>query len=115
VDLNRNCDAQFGDNEGSSPYPCSEIYRGPAPFSEPETQALKNVVMSLKNPIAYFSIHSYSQLWMYPYGFTDGPAPDRKELDKLARIATKALNKVHGKIYDPGQITATIGKLIHSH
>ena len=41
VDLNRNFPTRWGyDNEGSSPNPASETYRGTAPASEPETQAL---------------------------------------------------------------------------
>ena len=41
VDLNRNFAEKWGyDNEGSSPDPASETYRGPSPNSEPETKAL---------------------------------------------------------------------------
>ena len=41
VDLNRNFPTRWGyDNEGSSPNPGSETYRGPGAGSEPETQAL---------------------------------------------------------------------------
>ena len=41
VDLNRNFAYRWGwDNEGSSPDPSSQTYRGPAPNSEPETRAL---------------------------------------------------------------------------
>jgi len=41
VDLNRNFQTKWGyDNEGSSPEPSSETYRGPSPASEPETKAL---------------------------------------------------------------------------
>ena len=41
VDLNRNFAYKWGyDNEGSSPDPTSETYRGPSRDSEPETQAL---------------------------------------------------------------------------
>src|SRR5262245_32577440 len=44
VDPNRNFATNFGrDDEGSSPDPASETYRGPAPDSEPETQALKGL------------------------------------------------------------------------
>lgn len=38
VDLNRNYPYAFAYNdEGSSVDPCTDIYRGPEPFSEPET------------------------------------------------------------------------------
>src|SRR5829696_8618661 len=40
VDPNRNFPSHWGyDNEGSSPIPSSETYRGPSPASEPESQA----------------------------------------------------------------------------
>ncbi|CAP25659.2 Protein CBG05160 [Caenorhabditis briggsae] len=38
VDLNRNFDFHFRES-GTSDDPCSEIYQGPAPFSEPEAKA----------------------------------------------------------------------------
>ena len=42
VDLNRNFPTKWGyDNEGSSPDPASETYRGPSPASEPETQGAR--------------------------------------------------------------------------
>ena len=46
VDLNRNYGFRFGfDDKGSSPDPCSEYYRGSAPFSEPETKAIRDFVV----------------------------------------------------------------------
>ncbi|KAJ0397572.1 hypothetical protein ATCC90586_010224 [Pythium insidiosum] len=45
VDLNRNYDVCFAqDDVGSSTKPCQEDYRGPRPFSEPETLAIKQFV-----------------------------------------------------------------------
>jgi len=45
VDLNRNYDYGWDMNQqGSSTKPCDEDYRGKAPFSEPETKAIKNFV-----------------------------------------------------------------------
>ena len=42
VDLNRNYGFEWGhDDIGSSPAPGTSTYRGPEPFSEPETQAVK--------------------------------------------------------------------------
>ncbi|KAA0189471.1 hypothetical protein HAZT_HAZT010743 [Hyalella azteca] len=48
VDLNRNFGYKHG-GSGSSSNPCSEIYRGPSAFSEPESQALKKAVESVKD------------------------------------------------------------------
>ena len=45
MDLNRNYDYGWDLNRfGSSKRPCEEDYRGTTPFSEPETQAIKNFV-----------------------------------------------------------------------
>lgn len=45
VDLNRNYDVCFAaDDVGSSTNVCAEDYRGPTPFSEPETQAIRDLV-----------------------------------------------------------------------
>ncbi len=32
------------------------------------------------NIAAYFSIHAYGQLWVYPYGYTEDLAPDNELL-----------------------------------
>lgn len=46
VDLNRNYPWAFGEHDdvGSSDDPCSDVYGGPYPFSEPETQAIRNII-----------------------------------------------------------------------
>ncbi|MES2768606.1 MAG: M14 family metallopeptidase, partial [Bdellovibrionota bacterium] len=67
VDLNRNYGYKWG-GEGSSNDPGSDIYRGPAPFSEPETQAIKNFVENRKNITTLLSFHTYSKLILYPWG-----------------------------------------------
>jgi carboxypeptidase T len=46
VDLNRNYGYRWGmDNDGSDTDPCTDAYRGKAPFSEPETQAIRNWII----------------------------------------------------------------------
>lgn len=70
VDLNRNYDFKFGMNEsGSSSNPCAEDYRGATPFSEPETQAIKNFVDKHENIVSGVNIHSYGNAWIYPFNF----------------------------------------------
>ncbi|MCH8568509.1 MAG: T9SS type A sorting domain-containing protein [Balneolales bacterium] len=72
VDLNRNFGPYiFWDHPnnpgGSSTDPNNDTYRGSEPFSEPETQALKEFV--LENDFrAVFNYHNYSDLLIYPYG-----------------------------------------------
>ena len=69
VDLNRNYSYMWGyDNQGSSNDGCNETYRGTGPFSEPETQVIRDFMEGHYFPIA-FNYHSYSNLLIYPYGY----------------------------------------------
>lgn len=55
---------------GSSGNQCSNIYRGPQEFSEIEFQNIRDYVLALDPvPILAECIHSYSQLWLWPYGY----------------------------------------------
>ena len=75
VDLNRNHSARWGyDNLGSSPVPASEVFRGPSPVSEAETQAIE-AFHANQRPVASVSWHSYSGLLLYPPGFRSGLVP----------------------------------------
>lgn len=78
VDLNRN----YGDfdfwnssNMGSSANPTNETYRGTQPFSEPETQALRDFCINHKINIA-FNYHSYGDYFIYPYSALMSETPD---------------------------------------
>jgi len=72
IDLNRNYSFMWGyDNSGSSPDGCSETYRGASPFSEPETEAVKNFVEAHNFAIA-LNYHSYGNLFIHPYGYDPG-------------------------------------------
>ena len=76
VDLNRNYGYMWGlDNNGSSPDPCDETYRGESAFSEPEIQAVRDFVEDheFKNALNY---HTYSNLLLYAWGYTDELCPD---------------------------------------
>ncbi len=69
VDLNRNFDSHWGlDDEGSSPILADYTYRGPAPNSEPEVQALVDFMgdHDFKFAVSY---HTYSDLILYPWGW----------------------------------------------
>uniref|UniRef100_A0A672HYN1 Carboxypeptidase A1 n=1 Tax=Salarias fasciatus TaxID=181472 RepID=A0A672HYN1_SALFA len=79
VDPNRNWDAGFG-GAGASSSPCNESYRGPSVHSEPEVKAIVDFVKSHGNLKAFISIHSYSQMLLYPYGYTYTPAKDKAAL-----------------------------------
>lgn len=69
VDLNRNYGYLWGyDNAGSSPNFTNETFRGTAPFSEPETQAYRDFVMS-RNFVIIHNFHTYSNLELWTPGY----------------------------------------------
>jgi carboxypeptidase T len=75
TDLNRNWSYQWGCCGGSSGTTSSETYRGPSGFSAPETQRLRDFVNSrvvggVQQIKANIDWHTYSQLVLWPYGYT---------------------------------------------
>ncbi|KAL7862832.1 hypothetical protein SRHO_G00118160 [Serrasalmus rhombeus] len=107
VDPNRNWDAGFG-GAGSSSSPCSETYRGTYAHSEPEVKAIVDFVTSHGNLKAFVSIHSYSQMLLYPYGYTRTPCRDQAELHEVAQRAVAALTSLYGTKYAYGSIINVI-------
>jgi len=76
VDLNRNYSYMWGyDNIGSSGDQYDETYRGTAPFSEYETQAIRNLVIAHQF-VACFSYHSYGDLELFSWGYKYANTPD---------------------------------------
>jgi hypothetical protein len=102
VDLNRNWGFEWG-NEGSSPSPGSDIYRGPEPFSEPETSAMVALADELGDDlVAHIDFHSFSQLVLWPFGYERDvvtPEPDRTIFDTLARDMTSTILDAGGVPY----------------
>ncbi|MFF4365776.1 M14 family zinc carboxypeptidase [Streptomyces sp. NPDC001594] len=85
VDLNRNFAYKWGwDNEGSSPSPSSETYRGPKARSEPETVALDTFEKRIGFRYA-INYHSASELLLYGVGWQVAtPTPDDVAYKALA-------------------------------
>merc|ERR1712244_41814 len=60
--------------------------------------------MGQKDWIFYNSIHSYSQLVLLPWGYTNTLPDDYNEMLEIAVRGEAALEAVHGKTYDVGCI-----------
>lgn len=90
VDLNRNHDFQWGIT-GTSTDPCSLVYGGLAPASEPEVaylqQLITNVFPDQRGPLLtdpapsntmgiLISLHSYGRYVLWPWGHSTVPAPN---------------------------------------
>ena len=99
IDLNRNYPYNWGCCGGSSGSGCSETFRGPSAASEPEVQAVRNYVVAelpdygdpQSGPIPanaagmFMDIHSYSQLVLWPWGYTTQVPPNGIQLQTLGR------------------------------
>ncbi len=84
VDLNRNYGYKWDApvDSGSSD-PKAEDFRGPAPFSEPETQALRD--LALQHSFRYaVSFHSGAESISYPWDYTAAAAPHKSTLQEIA-------------------------------
>jgi len=98
VDLNRNFGFMWGyDNIGSSPTPTSETFRGTAPFSEPETQAIRNLCLALPFTSA-LNYHSFSNLLLYSWGYITSTTPDDNILRRHGRILTSDNGYAYGVV-----------------
>ena len=99
IDLNRNHSFQWGPI-GTSDDPCSLIYHGPSAASEPEVALLEaflktifgdyrgegiNDVAPLDTPGIFISLHSYSDLVLWSWGYAPDLAPNAIELEQIGQ------------------------------
>jgi hypothetical protein len=109
TDLNRNSTFKWG---GDTNYACEATYQGPAPGSEPETQAIQNYLLNIfpdqRGPAdsdpapattsgAMITLHSYGRLVLWPWGWTAAASPNQAQLATLGRKLAYFNN------YDPDQ------------
>ncbi|UCE66002.1 MAG: immune inhibitor A [Candidatus Zixiibacteriota bacterium] len=100
VDLNRNWGYQWGyDNIGSSPDPEYETYRGAAAFSEPETNSLRQFIISREFSII-LNLHSYGDYFLYSWGYDNVYTPDNLLLSTIGDSATAVNNYEYGTAWE---------------
>jgi hypothetical protein len=93
TDLNRNYGYRWGGGGRTSPNPHAITYRGPAPFSAPETRAMRDflasrVVNGRQQIRASITFHEAGRLVMWPYGYTLRDLPgDMTRSDQAALVA----------------------------
>ncbi|XP_030266223.1 carboxypeptidase B2 [Sparus aurata] len=108
VDLNRNFDANWC-TEGASDEPCTEIYCGEFPESEPETQAVADFLRKNKDTVQlYLTIHSYSQMLLFPYSCTVEEAENHRDLLEMAQEAAQKIRRYYRNNYRYGSGAKTI-------
>ncbi|CAL8294745.1 unnamed protein product [Lota lota] len=108
TDPNRNWNAGWCIT-GASRNPCSETFCGSKVESEVEVKNVADFLRRNKRDIkAYLTIHSYSQLLLFPYSYTFNLAAHHSELLKVAEGASSALSSLYGTRYTSGPGAATI-------
>lgn len=104
ADPNRNWDFHWRD-KGSSDEPCSEIFAGSKPFSEPESASLSNYLTSLKGKLqTYLAFHSYSQILLFPYGHSAEHVDNFDDLQEIGEKTAQSLRNRYGTEYRVGNI-----------
>lgn len=110
ADANRNYGSHWSEG-GSSNNPCTETYAGPEAFSEVETKSLSDYLTSqaqIRNNQVYVAYHSYSQLLMFPWGYTDEHIPEHETYQRIGDAAAASLKAVHGTEFTVGNIYEVI-------
>lgn len=100
VDTNRNFSVAFG-GPGSSGNPETNNYRGEAAFSEPETAALRDLLVGYPNLVVHLDVHAFGQLVLYPWGFVDEPSPAADAFTMLGADIASAMSNPFGTEYVP--------------
>ncbi|XP_044143986.1 carboxypeptidase B2 [Bufo gargarizans] len=108
TDLNRNFDAGWC-GPGASSNPCKDTYCGPFPESEPEVAAVANFIRQHKDTIkGYITMHSYSQMVLFPYSYTTEKSKDHEELSRLANKVADHIKSKNRSRYVSGPGADTI-------
>ena len=99
VDLNRNWGHDWNGGDSTSTNTCSDVYVGPNVFSEPETQAMRDLVNKLPNLVAHIDFHSYSQLVLGPWASSNNTPPQANIVNTLGANISDAIASIHGETY----------------
>lgn len=77
VDLNRNYGFHYAAAQEDQDQ-CGETFRGPFAFSEPETQAVKALVVGEPEITSAMNFHTYGNMWVHPFSYQteEGKYPD---------------------------------------
>jgi carboxypeptidase T len=102
VDLNRNWGYQWGNTAlgaSGSATPTDDVYFGTGPFSEPETNAMRNFLNARTNLKCFVTYHSYSELYLRPWAHTTADPPGESTLRSDALRQIGKIASVHGHTY----------------
>lgn len=112
VDLNRNWGYQWGvtvpGGGGGNASPDSDVYWGTAPFSEPETQRMRDFILANPQIKAHNDIHSYGQLILWSWGWSPSPVQHQAEWNQIGTEMSSLIRAVHGRNFNVGPIYTSI-------
>src|SRR5712692_5235552 len=95
VDINRNYDLLWSSGIGTSSSSCSDVFKGPAAFSEPETRNVRSLVDNYPNIECFIDIHSYSEDILFPWGDDNDQTTDPNQ-----NFQNPAFNGLRGTLGD---------------
>ena len=95
VDLNRNFPIGFV----KSTVTTSNVYGGPEPFSEPETQALRDFVLSHSNITIALDYHSQGNVFFPAHDFRHEDTIDTTDMNTLCANMAEEIRKISGREY----------------
>ncbi|KAI4236000.1 MAG: hypothetical protein LQ349_002802 [Xanthoria aureola] len=112
-DINRNWNYQWATPGGASTDPCAQDFKGLKPADAPETVVLASfvnkVAASAQKLKLFIDYHSYSQLFMTPYGYSCTVlTANNAEYQSLAQGVAAAIKSVYGTVFKTGPICPTI-------
>jgi predicted deacylase len=114
VDLNRNFprlrDRMPLNPLGGSRWRRAPHYIGPHPLSEPETRALRDIVDETR-PRVSVGFHSFGELLLYPWAFTERPNPRRRSYERAGRAFVHALRGASYRVMQATEWYSTVGDL----
>ena len=108
TDLNRNWDYNWGCCGGSSGSPSSSTYRGPAPESATEVQVVADfvrgrVVNGEQQITSAIDFHTYSELILWPFGYTYSDVTGGMNLDEYNTHVALGTHMANANGYTPQQ------------
>ncbi|MFD5495719.1 M14 family metallopeptidase [Streptomyces sp. GDS52] len=108
TDLNRNWDYRWGCCGGSSGSKSSDTYRGSAPESAPEVKVVADFVRSrvvggVQQIKAGVDFHTYSELVLWPFGYTYSDTTTGMTADDQAAFRTVGQKMAASNGYTPQQ------------
>ncbi|KAK1860206.1 hypothetical protein I4F81_002795 [Pyropia yezoensis] len=110
VDLNRNWGMDWGGPHATSTDdPCSAVFTGAAPFSEPETAAVRDLLTAHDGVVGFLDFHAYGQLVLGAWAHADAAPAHLPDERAYGAAVTAGVNAVHGA----GYLYGSGGELIY--